>query len=51
MWGVTAAGTASITGLAAVLALSSSTPAGKIAPLVDREAAHTVSNVVRAWTH
>ena len=48
MWGITAAGTASIAGLAAVLALSSSTPAAGIAPPVDREAAYTVTNVVRA---
>jgi hypothetical protein len=47
-WGVTAAGTASIAGLAAVLALSSSTPAARIARPVDRETAYTVSNVVRA---
>jgi hypothetical protein len=45
-WGITAAGTASIAGLAAVLALSSSTPAARIARPVDGTA-YTVSNVVR----
>jgi hypothetical protein len=47
-WGTTAAGTASVAGLAAVLALSSSTPAARIAPPADRGTAYTVSDVVRA---
>jgi len=47
-WGVTAAGTASVTGLAAALALSSSTPAARIARPADRGSAYTVSDVVRA---
>lgn len=45
--GIIAAGTASITGLAALLAISPTSPA-RIAPPVDRETAYTVSNVVRA---
>lgn len=47
MLGVTAAGTAAVAGLAAVLAISSSTPAARIARPVD-QTAYTVSNVVRA---
>ena len=46
-WGVIAAGAASVTVLAAVLAISP-TPAARIARPVDRATAYTVSNVVRA---